>query len=127
MLRSLVLAGLILAPTLVRAADPLQDAILRGAERVRAAYLDTGMSGLPELVDGCLSEARRKPSRAAYGQCVAMAAAAVTLDQQGAARFRMPPLLNQRALTRKTAAAFVQHGGRALEIPEIERQAAGCL
>lgn len=119
--------GLVLAPGLARAEGPLDPAIVRGAQRVSASYADTGMSGLGALVERCLREARRRPGREKYAECAAIARAAVTQDEIGMARFRMPPLLDHKALLGKTRAAFLRHGGSDAELQMIHRRAAECL
>lgn len=122
-----VIVGLALAPGLALAAGPLEPAIARGAKRVSASYLDTGMSGMSNLVDQCLREAKRQPNREKYAECVSVASAAIGLDRAGAARFRMPPLLDEKALIGKTGVAFRKHGGSEDDLRFIYRRAAESL
>lgn len=110
-------------PALAGPADPLQAAIERGAHRVRASYAETGMSGMSGLVDTCLRQAKRRPSRETYGECVAIVAGAIALDKAGAARFHMPPLLSESGLYRKSGPPFLAHGGSEGDLLRIHRSA----
>ena len=127
MRRTVLALALVLAPGLAQAQGPLDPAIVRGAKRVAASYADTGMSGLGPLVKRCLREGQRRPRREKYAECAAVARAAITLDQIGMARFRMPALLDQKALLGKTRVAFLKHGGTEAELEMIHRRAAECL
>jgi hypothetical protein len=121
LIAGLCLLGAVTAPA--SANDAVAASIARGSRRVATTYLDSGMSGLGELVDTCLGEAKRTPVMAKYAECAAIAAAATKIDLDGARRFGTPPLLKARALEAKTGPSFLRAGGSRAQLLRIHKVA----